>query len=87
MSKENKYVAKEREEVRKDFRDHGYQTIREFVDKFSQGMYVYMCNNWPSVDGDDLHHPEDLASNASMYAEAVFTTIQTFGAGNTNGRK
>jgi hypothetical protein len=74
----------ESERVRKDLRAHGYQTIREFIVKFDQGLYVYMCNNWPSVDGDDLHHPEDLASNALAYAEAVFATIQTFGAGNTN---
>ena len=77
----------EDERVRKDLRAHGYQTIREFIVKFDQGLYVYMCNNWPSPTDDVLHHPEDLASNALAYAEAVFATIQTFGAGNTNGRE
>jgi hypothetical protein len=67
-----------------ELRTDGYQTIREFTDKFAKGLYVYMCSNWPSVDGQDLHHPEDLASNVLCYAEAVHTTIQTFGAGNTN---
>ena len=74
----------ESDKVRKDLRAHGYQTIREFIVKFDQGLYVYMCNNWPSPTGDELHHPEDLAANALAYAEAVFATIQTFGAGNTN---
>ena len=87
MSKENKYVEAEKEALRKDLREHGYQTIREFTDKFAKGLYVYMCTNWPSPTGDVLHHPEDLAANVLAYAEAVHTTIQTFGAGNTIDRE
>ena len=87
MSKDNKYVEAEKEAERKDLREHGYQTIREFTDKFAKGLYVYMCTNWPSPTGDVLHHPEDLASNVLSYAEAVHTTIQTFGAGNTIDRE
>jgi len=72
------------ERAEKEFRDEGYQTITEFVDKFSQGLREYMNKNWPNPNPNILNHPEDLASNALMYAEAVYTTIQTFGAGNTN---
>jgi hypothetical protein len=87
MCKDNKYVEAEKAAVRKDLREHGYQTIREFTDKFAKGLYVYMCTNWPAPTGDVLHHPEDLASNVLSYAEAVHTTIQTFGAGNTIDRE
>lgn len=92
MSKKNKHISTEEIQAeheamnRRNLREFGYQTIREFTDKFSLGLYEYMCNNWPS-DVDELHHPEDLASNVLTYAEAVFTTIQTFGAGNTNGKE
>ena len=75
---------KEIDEAREFMRSYGYQSINEFVEKFSRGLYVYMCSNWPNPSPDILHHPEDLASNALCYAEAVHTTIQTFGAGNTN---
>ena len=72
------------EQAEKEFRADGYQTITEFVDKFALGLREYMNKNWPNPNPNILNHPEDLASNALMYAEAVYTTIQTFGAGNTN---
>jgi hypothetical protein len=79
-SKKNK-ASKQAEE---EFRADGYQTITEFIDKFTLGLREYMYKNWPNPNPHILNHPEDLASSALTYAEAVHTTIQTFGAGNTN---
>ena len=67
-----------------ELRSNGYMTIDEFMNKFEVGMRQYLHNNWRSDKEDDVHHPEDLASNALCYAEAVWETIQVFGAGNTN---
>ena len=69
----------------KELRSAGYMTVHEFVTKLERGMREYMTNNWGlSIEEDDLHHPEDLASAANTYTESVMFCIQTFGAGNTN---
>jgi len=79
-SKKNK-ASKQAEE---EFRADGYQTITEFVDRFTLGLSEYMHKNWSHPNPHILNHPEDLAASALTYAEAVYTTIQTFGAGHTN---
>lgn len=61
-----------------DLRAHGYLTIDEFVDKLSVGLRAYMHDNWGHSEKDDLHHPEDLASNASIYTDIAYRVIGDF---------
>ena len=69
----------------KELRAAGFMTTDEFVDKLTRGMREYMRKNWGFfVTDSNLHHPEDLASAALTFAESIFYSIQTFGAGNTN---
>ncbi len=60
-----------------DLRARGYLTVDEFVDKFSESLRGYMHHNWPTT-ADELHHPEDLASNASNYTEIMYRVIVDF---------
>ena len=60
-----------------DLRARGYLTVDEFVDKFSESLRGYMHSNWPST-ADELHHPEDLASNAITYTEIMYRVIVDF---------
>ena len=83
MGSSGTYKKDKESKTRRHFRAEGYQTIDEFVSKFNQGLGEYLKRNW-STDPDVLHHPEDLASNALAYAEAIFAGIASFGAGNTN---
>jgi hypothetical protein len=62
-------------------RANGFMLIDEFVEKFTSGLTMYLRQNWP---GDGLHHPEDLAVNAAVYAEATLIHIGNFGVANTN---
>ena len=60
-------------------REAGYLTIDEFVDKLSVGLRDYMHSNWGhSLDKNELHHPEDLASSASIYTEIAARVIGDF---------
>jgi hypothetical protein len=60
-----------------DLRAHGYMTVDEFVDKFSESLRGYMYSNWPT-SADELHHPEDLAANAITYTEIMYRVIVDF---------
>ena len=60
-----------------DLRAHGYMTVDEFVDKFAESLRGYMHSNWPGTK-DELHHPEDLASNAAVYTEVMYRVIGDF---------
>ena len=62
-----------------DLRARGYMTIDEFVEKLTPGMRDYMHKNWGFTNLDDLHHPADLASTASIYADGLYNFIETFG--------
>jgi hypothetical protein len=53
-----------------DLRDHGYMTPGEFVDKLTPGLKEYLNHNW-GIKPDELHHPEDLFSNAEIYLEVA----------------
>lgn len=66
-----------------ELRLFGYMTIDEFVKAYSIGLRLQLEDTW-SKDRDGLHHPEDLAANALIFAEAVFNTISIFGV---NGAK
>ena len=65
-------------------RAKGYMTTAEFVEKFERGLSAYLAKNWGFCGVNNLTHPEDLAANTLAYAEAVWETIQVFGAGDTN---
>lgn len=79
--KKKKKLSKSEAELRL----YGYMTIEEFVKAYSIGLRLQLEENWSwSLDDDKLHHPEDLASNALVFAEAVFNTISIFGV---NGAK
>jgi len=53
-----------------ELRDAGYMTPGEFVDKLTPGLKEYLKHNW-GVKPDELHHPEDLFSNAEIYLEVA----------------
>ena len=65
-------------------RAKGFMTTAEFVEKFERGLSAYLAKNWGFCGVNNLTHPEDLAANTLAYAEAVWETIQVFGAGDTN---
>jgi hypothetical protein len=81
---ENSFIGKTVNWTDEDFRNHGYMTVNEFVEKFSIGLKAYLVNNWKSFDRDHLLHPEDLTSNMLCYAESVYEVISIFGVGSTN---
>ena len=62
-----------------ELRARGYMTIDEFVEKLTPGMRDYMHKNWGFTNLDDLHHPADLASTASIYTDGLYNFIETFG--------
>jgi hypothetical protein len=67
----------------KELRERGYMTTDEFVDKLVPGLKEYLSRNW-GVNGDkELHHPEDLASNVSIYIEVAYHVLVDFCAGPT----
>lgn len=57
--------------------DRGYMTVDEFVYKFAESLRGYMYSNWPTT-AQELHHPEDLASNAATYTEVMYRVIGDF---------
>lgn len=50
-----------------ELRSYGYMTIEEFVDCLMPSLKDYLESNWGRAN--ELHHPEDLFSNASVYIE------------------
>jgi hypothetical protein len=62
-----------------DLRARGYMTTDEFVDTYIPGLRQHMTNSWHWAGDDALHHPADLASTASIYAESVYNVVDTFG--------
>ena len=73
MGKKNKFVMPTDEQLM----ERGYMTIDQFVDRFSESLRGYMYSNWPS-NTEELHHPEDLASNAAIYTEVMYRVIADF---------
>ena len=60
-------------------RSMGYMTVDEFIKKFTFGLKEHLSNTWGSHKPDKLLHPEDLAVNTSVYADAVYQVIGIFG--------
>ena len=73
VGKKNKYEMPTDEQLM----ERGYMTIDQFVDRFSESLRGYMYSNWPS-NTEELHHPEDLASNAAIYTEVMYRVIADF---------
>ena len=63
----------------KELRKRGYMTSDEFVDRLIPGLKEYLSKNWGVHNKDELHHPEDLISNASIYVEVAYHTLVDFG--------
>ena len=63
----------------KDLRARGYMTTDEFVNTLIPGLREYMQRNWGFTHKDDLHHPGDLASTASIYMDGLYNFVETFG--------
>jgi hypothetical protein len=63
-----------------ELRNRGYMTSDEFVDKLVPGMKEYLQKNWGVHSKDELHHPEDLISNLSIYVEVAYHVLVDFGA-------
>jgi hypothetical protein len=74
-----KNQAKKKTVTDVDLRDRGYMTSDEFVDKFVLGLKEYLQKNWGTHNKHELHHPEDLISNVSVYVEAAYHVIADFG--------
>jgi hypothetical protein len=60
-----------------DLRSYGYMTIEDFIDCLMPSLTDYMNSNWGSAK-NDLHHPEDLFSTASIYIEVGRTMAGSF---------
>jgi len=73
MSKKNKEPSYDM------LRARGYMTTEEFVERLIPGLKDHLAGNWGWCSADELHHPEDLASAASVYVDSVFNVIGTFG--------
>ena len=73
-----------RKKTEDDLRAHGYMTIEEFIDCLIPSLMDYMNSNWGNKK-DDLHHPEDLFSTASVYIEAGRTLSGSFVVGSKRG--
>ena len=62
-----------------DLRNRGYMSADEFVDKLVPGLKEYLEKNWGTHNKHELHHPEDLISNASTYVEIAYHVLVDFG--------
>jgi hypothetical protein len=72
-------VAKYKMPTDEQLMERGYMTVDQFVDRLSEGLRNYMKSNWAEEDeSEELHHPEDLAANASTYTEIMYRVIGDF---------
>jgi hypothetical protein len=72
-------MPKKDKELYDVMRARGYMTTEEFVERLIPGLKDHLAGNWGWCSADELHHPEDLASAASVYVDSVFNVIGTFG--------
>ena len=70
-----------------DLRNAGYMSSDEFVDKLVPGLKEYLQKNWGVNNKNELHHPEDLISNVSIYIEAAYHVLVDFGVAPQEERK
>ena len=62
----------------KELRQRGYMTSDEFVDRLTPGLKEYLNKNWHGGK-KDLHHPEDLIANVSVYIDVAYHVLVDFG--------
>jgi len=53
----------------KDLIQDGWMTIDDFIDRLTPGLKEYLKGNWGFKGADDLHHPVDLFTTASIYMD------------------
>ena len=70
-----------------DLRNRGYMSSDEFVDTLVPGLKEYLQKNWGVNNKNELHHPEDLISNVSIYIEAAYHVLVDFGVASQEERK
>jgi len=63
----------------KELRKRGYMTSDEFIDRLIPGLKEYLSKNWGVHNKNELHHPEDLVSNATIYMEVAYHVLVDFG--------
>lgn len=63
----------------KELRKSGYMTTDEFVNRLVPGLKEYLSKNWGVRNREELHHPEDLISNATIYMEVAYHVFVDFG--------
>lgn len=54
-------------------------TTDEFVNRLVPGLKEYLSKNWGVRNREELHHPEDLISNATIYMEVAYHVFVDFG--------
>jgi hypothetical protein len=64
--------------------EDGWLTIDEFMAKLTPGLKEYLESNWRSSK-DDIHHPGDLATTASIYLDIASRVLQEFPGCHHNG--
>lgn len=62
----------------KDLRQDGWLTIDEFIEQLIPGLTSYLKGNWGFRGSDDLHHPVDLFTTASIYMDVAYHVAEGF---------
>lgn len=60
----------------KHLREDGWLTVDEFIDSLVPGLREYLQHNWKKPN--DLNHPVDLFTNASVYLDVATRVAQDF---------
>lgn len=55
----------------KNLRNMGYMTSEEYVSCMSPALISYLDESW-GFEGHKLRHPEDLATNASIFFDIAY---------------
>lgn len=59
-------------------REDGWMTVDDFIKTLVPGLQEYLERNWGFRGKDDLHHPVDLFTNASIYMDIACHVAQDF---------
>jgi hypothetical protein len=62
----------------KDLIQDGWMTIDEFMEKLTPSLTEYLKSNWGMSGKDDIHHPTDLFTTASIYMEIAYRVANDF---------
>lgn len=61
-----------------ELREDGWMTVDEFIETLVPGLREYLQTNWGNRGEDQLHHPVDLFTNASIYLDVACHVSQDF---------